>query len=112
MDVTLIACRKTKKGRTKAMNHRKFGRRSIGAVAVAALATAVALFNPTPWDDPVETSLTAGIDLSGSERAPAAKVAQTLSPYCQTPQGVCTLPSAMPIGSPCSCDGISGTIVP
>lgn len=53
-------------------------------------------------------------DVSEAVVVPAisSPIAQTYSAYCQTPQGVCVLPSAEPIGSTCQCDGTPGRVIP
>jgi hypothetical protein len=46
--------------------------------------------------------------------APAAapRYAQQLGTTCRTATRVCPLPAALPIGSPCSCDGEPGEVAP
>ena len=46
-----------------------------------------------------------------TQPVPATFFAQAMSPRCSTPEGVC-LVAPRPIGSPCSCGGVAGTIIP
>ena len=42
---------------------------------------------------------------------PLIKVQAPMSPRCSTPAGVCLVPP-QPIGSPCTCGDVAGTIIP
>lgn len=79
---------------------------SAGAGALAA----VMALSPSP--EPARAARDLGPPAAVSSGERPDDFAQSYSPYCQTAQGVCTLPSALPIGSPCDCGGTPGRVIP
>ncbi len=77
----------------------------MGVAAPAVIMTAVLVAQLAGPADVPATAGAAPLPLS-------QQTAQTYSPYCQTPEGICTLPSALPVGSACMCGPVAGTIVP
>jgi hypothetical protein len=107
-------------------NHRsppsRRGILAVAALLVAGTGTVVGLWptgapEPDPEPDP-EPALEAPAPELGASRGltlPAAgdrDVVQTYSPYCQTPAGICTMASSLPVGATCVCGGQSGRVVP
>lgn len=43
--------------------------------------------------------------------APVIDVQAPMSPRCSTPAGVCLVPP-QPVGSPCTCGDVAGTVIP
>jgi hypothetical protein len=91
-----------------------------GAAGVVAIALVVGLRTaPEPAAEPPVPALRPAAPGPAAD-APATRglgaqqgyQAQSYSAYCQTSQGTCTLPTALPIGSPCDCGGVPGQIVP
>lgn len=85
---------------------------SPGPEAAPLAATSAPASAPAPAA-PATRSLT--VAPSGPADAPRTgkPLAQSYSSYCQTPQGVCVLSTALPIGSTCTCsDGVSGRVIP
>ena len=48
---------------------------------------------------------------STAPESDAVQVAQALSSRCATPAGICSIQPPLPIGSPCACGELRGTII-
>ena len=66
----------------------------------ALLVTSSAGYSPVPPDHPIQP-----------QRPPLSQRADTWSPRCATPAGICYV-APLPLGSPCKCGDAAGTIVP
>ena len=68
---------------------------------------------PPSAAEPATRSLTIAPKAPAARGTESEPMAQSFRAYCQTSQGVCVLPSAQPIGSPCTCpDGAGGRVIP
>jgi hypothetical protein len=89
----------------------------LGLASAAALVLVVVVGSMGSEPGPEVASVEAVTALPAPVTEPAApaaapRYAQQLGTTCRTATRVCPLPAALPIGSPCSCDGESGEVAP